>query len=272
MPFPCWKVRLIPHVHVTPNGIIIIPVKNHRLTWDGNIRLKWYSQPIRDVTYTANEPPICYGTACNRHLTRIWNLRISYPWDEIFLWDDDVTGAFHYNKFNPEIIGAFASVLLHILFISCGLQFGCTFSPANFEPIAQARQHLAEHLCDDVTLVDTHKDYLKLVKFSPQAGVDTNFTPAAPCILHTGVFDAQGKRSNPKHNMFLDNNLIAEIRAFISWLWQPVLRRYFVFWLPPTGITGIIVVYGKIRESSDFLWNHKSVLKNPDLIKKYLNK
>ena len=79
----------------------------------------------------------------------------------------------------------------------------------------ELEQKLAEYLGDDVTLVAKHNDYLKLVKMSPPAGADTTFTSAAPCNLHTGVFNAKGKRSNPKHNMFVDDNLIAETRAFI---------------------------------------------------------
>ena len=101
MPFPCWIARLCPNLFLTPNGIIIIPGKNDRLAWDGSIKLNWDSKPIKDATDTANEPTINYGTAWNRHLEQIWNLRISYPSSEILLWDDDITGAFKHCKFNP---------------------------------------------------------------------------------------------------------------------------------------------------------------------------
>ena len=92
-----------------------------------------------------------------RHLTQIWNLRISYPLEDILLWDDDVTGDFRHGKFNPEIIGAFAFVILKLLIIPFGLQFGCTFSPTNFEPLATARQKFVESLGNNFSLLQTHK-------------------------------------------------------------------------------------------------------------------
>ena len=85
------------------------------------MQLLWESQPIRDVTNTKEKPKINYGTAWVRHLEQVWNLIISYPFLEILLWDDDVTGALKHSKFNPEIIGAFGCILLHLLIISFGL-------------------------------------------------------------------------------------------------------------------------------------------------------
>ena len=215
MPFPCWIARLVPHLHLTPNGIVVKPGKEDRLTYDGTIKLAWDSQPISDITDTAREPKIRYGTAFERHLIQIWNLRISYPRDEIYLWDDDVTGAFRQGKFNPEIVGAFSFILLTLLIIPCGLQFGCTFSPANFEPLAHAREQLAETLGDDASLLETHKNLLDMVQFDDPPGSDIKFTTAAPCSRHTGVFKPDGTRHNTKHNMFVDDNLMAEVRLFM---------------------------------------------------------
>ena len=44
-----------------------------------------------------------------------------------------------------------------MLIIPCGLQFGCTFSPENFGPLADAREQLAEFLGYDTDVVNTHK-------------------------------------------------------------------------------------------------------------------
>ena len=71
MPFPCWIARLIPHLHLTPNGIVVKPGKEDRLTYDSTIKLAWNSQPISLITDTAKEPKIRYGTAFKRHLLQI---------------------------------------------------------------------------------------------------------------------------------------------------------------------------------------------------------
>ena len=94
MPFPCWIGRLIPHLHLTPNGIVVKTGKEDRLMYNSTIKLAWDSNPISAIMVTAKEPKIRYGTAFERHLTHIWNKRISHPNEEIYLWDDDVTGAF----------------------------------------------------------------------------------------------------------------------------------------------------------------------------------
>jgi hypothetical protein len=39
-------------------------------------------------------PPIFYGTALIRYLTWIWNLRISYPHEDILQQSDDISAAF----------------------------------------------------------------------------------------------------------------------------------------------------------------------------------
>ena len=41
-------------------------------------------------------PKVHFGTAFEKHLKRIWNLCISYPTETIWLWDDDVSGAFRH--------------------------------------------------------------------------------------------------------------------------------------------------------------------------------
>ena len=178
MPFPCWIARLCPNIFLISNGIIIKPGGNDRLTWDGSIILNWDSQPIKHVTNTEDEPTINYGTAWNRHLEQIWNMRISYPTQDILLWGDDVTGAFKHSKFNPEVIGDLGYILLQLLIIHFGLQLGCIFSPTNFVPLADAREQFAEFLGDDIILVTTQKEFLNRVKFSPEPDESVAFIQA----------------------------------------------------------------------------------------------
>eukprot|EP00957_Ditylum_brightwellii_P146445 11150355-Ditylum_brightwellii.AAC.1 len=94
IPFPCWMTRYIPHIHVTPQGLIVKPGKNDMLVFDGSIKLKWDSKPVNSMMHVKVEPEVTFEAAMTNHLIRIWNLRISYPNEDILLWDDDATGAF----------------------------------------------------------------------------------------------------------------------------------------------------------------------------------
>lgn len=68
--------------------------------------------------------PIHYGDAFERHMIGIYNLRITYPTTEIYLWDDDVSGAFRHVKYHPDIATAFAYTIHQYLILSIGQVFG----------------------------------------------------------------------------------------------------------------------------------------------------
>jgi len=89
------------------------------------------------------EPDIFFGSAWVRHLTYIYNLRISFFNEEIFITDDDISSAFRQIKYNPNIISAKAFIVGPWLFACTGQNFGDLPSPANFKPIAKARTALA---------------------------------------------------------------------------------------------------------------------------------
>ena len=211
MVFPCWLSRFIPDMHLTPQSIVVLPGKNDRLVFDGSAKLEWDSLPVNCMTHTANEPDLIYGTTWNRHLTQIWNLRISYPDEDILVFDDDVSGAFRHAKHNPDIASAISFVIGELLFIPTGQTFGSNTSPANFEPIARARTILATHLDGQPNLVEKHKLILDKVTFSDPPTSKTTFVKAIPDTIHKGVFDKKGKRKRPQHNMFVDDNLMANI-------------------------------------------------------------
>eukprot|EP00957_Ditylum_brightwellii_P207818 15354670-Ditylum_brightwellii.AAC.1 len=94
IPFPHWMARCTPHTHVTPQDLIIQPGKNDRLVFDEFIELNWDSKPVNSMAHAKCEPEVTFDQALPKHLIRIWNLRVSYPNEDILLCDDDATGAF----------------------------------------------------------------------------------------------------------------------------------------------------------------------------------
>jgi hypothetical protein len=67
----------------------------------------------------------------------IWayNLRISYPDNDIVVHANDVKSRFHQIKRHTDITGAFSYILADYLFFQIGFAFGANFSPANWEAI-----------------------------------------------------------------------------------------------------------------------------------------
>ena len=217
MHFPAWIARFIYHLHLSPEGILIKPNKNDRIVFDASFKVNYNSLSLnKSWTHAWEEPPIRYGTALLRHLIRIWNLRITYADDDILLWDDDVAGAFRLIKYNPEIAQAFSAIVQNTLWIPTGQVFGGNTSAQNFEGLALAREYLAQHLSSNKHshLLLKHKKLLDLISYStPSSPTDTSYTNAVPDSLNKGVLDKNGDPINTPHNMFVDDNVIAEVRS-----------------------------------------------------------
>ena len=131
MTLPSILARLISDMKVTPQGIIIKPGKNDRFIWDSSFMLFYHSVCVNMLMDQQLEPSLKYGSTWDRHLSRIWELRIIYSNEDILLMDDDVKGVFRHSKYHPDIATVFSFIILANLFIPTGGTFGSTTSPAN---------------------------------------------------------------------------------------------------------------------------------------------
>ena len=68
-----------------------------------------------------------------------------------------------------------------------GGTFGSITSPANFEPIARARIHLAEFLSDRRDLYDKYKHIIDKVKFSELPTETIKFVQAVADKINQGL-------------------------------------------------------------------------------------
>ena len=94
-----------------------------------------------------------------------------------------------------------------------GQTFGSNTSPSNWEPIARARMHLAQWLFHDTTLLEKHSNYTDRVQYGPEPDHETLFVQAIADVLNQGVLDDHGNPVPTEHHMFVDDNLIAEIKS-----------------------------------------------------------
>ena len=191
IPLPSWITRFIKHLHLTPQDLLTKPEKSDRLIWDGSFIPHWQATSINMMLTHESEPKIIYGDAFVRHLETIWNLRISHPHSDILLFDDDVKGAFWHCKYHPDIASAFSFFIGKFLFIPLGGTFSSITSPANFEPIARARTHLAEKFSHRRDLLAKHQHIIDKVKFSNKPTTNTVFVQAVQDSLHKGVTNSR---------------------------------------------------------------------------------
>eukprot|EP00957_Ditylum_brightwellii_P196411 14965407-Ditylum_brightwellii.AAC.1 len=70
IPLLCWMKRFIPHLHMTPQILIVKPEKNDRLVLDGSIKLNWNSRPVNPMTHPLFVP--CGNTFGSNTSTTNW--------------------------------------------------------------------------------------------------------------------------------------------------------------------------------------------------------
>jgi hypothetical protein len=78
----------------------------------------------KELTQTGKEIQCLFGVSFQKILTRIWNLRISYPNLDIILHASDVKSCFCKLKHHPDVAGTLSFIVANIHYIPCGLTFG----------------------------------------------------------------------------------------------------------------------------------------------------
>jgi hypothetical protein len=172
---------------LTAQGFVMLPGKNDRLVFDASFILSLLSRPFNHLINMDDEPEIIFGGAWKKYLTWIYNLRITYPDLEIYLFDDDVTAAFRQPKYHPNVISGKAYRIGKYLFIPTGLTFGDCSSVPSWEPFAAARMALSTELSKGKKPVPEYNDYLNDVAFAPPPPPGTVFAKARPDGYNPGV-------------------------------------------------------------------------------------
>jgi hypothetical protein len=208
--FPAWLAPFIPHLMLTPNGFIIKPGKNDRLIFDASFMLHMLSRPFNAFIDLNDEPDIVFGHAWTKFLIAIYNLRITFPDMEIYLFDDDVAAAFRQCKYHPNVISAKGILIDAFLFIATGNTFGNRSSPPSFEPIAETRMALSTELAKGAHPVPEFPDYIEKVKFTPPPSPNCRFAEARADKYNPGApRPPDGQFPTVEYNMHVDDNLYA---------------------------------------------------------------
>ena len=214
IPLPHWLSRFIPNLFFTPQHMLEVKGKKDRQIFDGSKRYDPSSVCLNMMTSTklGTEDDCLFGNVRERIYTRIYNLRVTYPLEDIVIHANDVKSCFRQLKLHPDIMGAFSYIIADQLFLSCGLPFGTDFSPQQWEPVRQILEILAERLFEDDSLVEKHKQYLDQMVFDKDLGNTPSipFTKAVRDSLNPGVRQ-RGKDANTPHMFYVDDDVYSEV-------------------------------------------------------------
>ena len=211
---------LMLHSHLTPQGVVDLNnlYKSPRPIFDSSFRPEPWCWAINDWTSPDNEPPLTFSTAELEFMVWLYNLRVTYPNLEIYLADDDISGAFRLMKYHPNLVSMHSSRQCGYCVVNTGGTFGDNTNPSNFDPLGLGQRQLAHYLWTAASsAVSTITPYLPALNLAPlptSADVAA-FRPADQDTTNPGVLSEDGSRKPPPYNMHVDDALYADVGMYI---------------------------------------------------------
>lgn len=213
--FHRWLYLFIHGLHLSPLGVLIKErygkLKYRQLNDKSTLILgpKDSGAPNSQLDKKDHKevPPVHYGTAFPRLCSRIWNMRISFPNERIYLYKDDIVSAFRRCKYNPLIAAAYAFVFDRLLCIPVGALFGPRDSPGWFCMLSELRAFASQHLDE---LRNAQHDLIDSVNFDDRDLV--TLAKAVADTINNGI-DASIKGA---HITFVDDTIMAELKQHVK--------------------------------------------------------
>jgi hypothetical protein len=132
LPFKPWTIHFSPYCHVAPQGICKKYGK-FRVIFDSLTQTSPDEVVLNHVTPTDNKATIDFGTAKTKLLTNIYNWRISFPDEVIYLALANITACFCFPRISADTAGAFGFLAEAFYFVSSSHVFGSNNSASSWE-------------------------------------------------------------------------------------------------------------------------------------------
>ncbi len=203
-----WVLHCSPFCRSTAQGIQIKLRKNPRIIWDGSTKtwaLQWI---LNEMTPIENEAGIDFERAKMKFLTSIYNWRISYPDETIYIALADITACFCFPRNLADITGAFGFVADDLFFLTTSHVFGSNTSASSWEPLQQSIEALIPVYMNDSNLVKKHAELLSMIKWD-KSNINVPKTRMHACKINQGILDEDGNLLPPVGNIYVDNILSA---------------------------------------------------------------
>ena len=178
-------------------------------------------------------PPIFYGTAFQRYLQWLWNLRISYPFKDIIQMADDISAAFHRVLYHPDMAVIFSTVWRTHLVVPVGSIFGARHSPSFYMDKGEARSHFAQTFPDPTLLPSTDLASQIVLPPEPSLPEALSFTQAVADSRHQGILNPHGDNPERRQAVYVDDTGNAHIRRIFPTVVNcSVAAAYLLFGYP----------------------------------------
>jgi hypothetical protein len=230
IPLHNYLCRFGPSCQHIPQGMNLRKGKR-RLISDGSTKLHPKEIVVNEMTSIENEPRITFGETKNKVLSYLWNLRISYPNEDILCAVADIKVCFRFPRYNPDMAGLFGFIIdeLGHYYLSPAGVFGWKGSANSWEPFRRAIEKMTEVVFSELTDEDDpHGDLIDLLNWEDQFPIDEAFVPAFADDINRGVLDENGDQLPIPVHMFVDDSFPVSIRRFMGRLLNSVIEAIFL--------------------------------------------
>ena len=233
-------------VFFTPLNIVYVahPFKKARLIWSATMELE-PGHAVNTWTDKSSGIEVRFPGSLKKLLTWIYNMRLTYPDEEIYPCDDDVTAGFKHLKFSPDTAGMNSTIFEGTLYLPTGGHFGGCAHPGHFEIYSLNRQQYAVHIWyigDDLYRIAVTEYNCPDINIAPEPTPEevATFQQFTADSKNTGVLDPQGIRMAPQYDHHVDDNMYAEIRRFLRRsIAAAIISLYTVFGLPNHSVDAL---------------------------------
>ena len=215
---PRWCLRFIDGVFLAALGFA---TREHK----GKVKGRQCNDPSAKITGPADTgalndhidrrdpiqmPKVYYQDALQRVWRRTYNLRLSYPDDDIIIYKDDLVAAFRRVRYHPDLAVANSYILQGFFIIPIGMVFGARDSPSWFCMVSELRS-LASRYLQRLPIPQPTTTIIDQVTFAHPAPPSQALAQAQPDSLNQGT-----DGSCPGHQAtFVDDTIITELRSVI---------------------------------------------------------
>jgi hypothetical protein len=163
IPIKRWVLHFSPWCCHTAQGMQIKPGKNPRVIFDAYTKGSPHEVVLNEYTPTEFEANIDFGHAKMNLLWRIYNLRVGFLREIIFLSLADITACFCFPRVHADLTGAFGFMAKHLYFLATSMVFGLNASASSWEPLRRAIQALIPIFLMRDDLITKHKALLDML-------------------------------------------------------------------------------------------------------------